>query len=324
MSARSSADKIASWYGGMKRLVPRTKAEKVSNAIGSGASFKPATPPCPGTPCHCQQPCWTKAVLPFSAEAANAPPQPSTRPAASAASPTTRTQRIDKPPLTRLRPDIDQRRLAGLHDGDRFLDRGPELGRVLDRTLRPPAHGFRQLVILDVRVLDAGAGRAHIIAQARDAVVEVGQALDVHDLLMVAAVVVHHGEKRNFMPRRGPQHARRVHQIAVGLDAHGEPAEIAVGERGADRPARAVAHAVTARRSEPVVVLLHRPEPVRPVADIAGGRHQRPIEVLDLRPDLHGEASRADRARIPGQRRGLLAALLAFGIGLFGSLVALL
>src|SRR6266849_5157484 len=76
--------------------------------------------------------------------------------------------------LARLRPDIDQRRLARLHHGDRFLDRGAELRRILDRTLGPPAHRFRELVILDIRVLDAGADRTHVVAQARHAVAEVG------------------------------------------------------------------------------------------------------------------------------------------------------
>src|SRR5262249_26274471 len=167
-----------------------------------------------------------KATLPFSAEAANAPPQPSTKPAASAASPLTRTTRIEKPPLPRLRPDVDQRRLAGLHHGDRLLDRGPELGGILYWSLRPPAHRLRELVILDVGILDAGADRAHVAAQVRNTVAEVGQALDVHHLLVIAAVVVHDREQWDLVARRGPQHARCVHQVAVGLDADGEAAQI--------------------------------------------------------------------------------------------------
>src|SRR5215467_9854869 len=59
--------------------------------------------------------------------------------------------------LPRLRPDVEQRGLPGFHYRDRFLDRGAELRRVLDRTLGPPAHRLRDLVVLDVRVLDAGA-----------------------------------------------------------------------------------------------------------------------------------------------------------------------
>src|SRR5260370_28532215 len=152
-----------------------------------------------------------KAALPFSAEAANAPPQPketpNATPAASAASPTTRTKRSDESPLPGLCPDSDQRRLARPHRGDRFLDCGAELLGILDRTLRPPAHRLRELVILDVGILDAGADRPHVVAEARHAVAEVGQALHVHDFLVVAAIVVHYRKQRDLVPGGSPQHA---------------------------------------------------------------------------------------------------------------------
>src|SRR5947209_6702800 len=105
------------------------------------------------------------AAFPFSAEAANAPPQPKTRPAASTAGSS----------LARLRPDVEQRGLAGFHHRDRFLDRRSELGRILDRPLRPPTHGLRKLVVFDVRVLDAGADRPHVVAEISHAIAEVGQ-----------------------------------------------------------------------------------------------------------------------------------------------------
>src|SRR5262245_16389606 len=243
----------------MVRSVVRTNAVNASIGMGSGASFGPVTPPCAWKPWQAQQPCWTYAALPFSADAANAAPQPNTRPAASAASPLTRTKRMDRSSLPRLRPDIDERWLTDLHRGDRLLDGGPELGGILDRPLRPPAHRFRKLVILDVGVLDAGADRTHVAAQAGHAVAEVGQALDVHDLLVIAAVVVHHRKQRDLVLRGGPQHARCVHEVAVGLDADGEAAEVAIGERGTHRRRRAVTDAVAAGRAEPMVMLLHRP-----------------------------------------------------------------
>src|SRR5262249_61570052 len=148
-----------------------------------------------------QQPCWILAVLPSSAEAANAPPPPEkppkrppkSRPAASAAAgPNPRTKPIDRPPLARLGPDIDQRGLAGFHHGNRFLDHGPELRRILDRPFRPPAHRLRKLVVLDVRVLDAGADWPHVVTKISHAVAAVGQGLHVHDLLVGAAGVEHH------------------------------------------------------------------------------------------------------------------------------------
>ena len=48
--------------------------------------------------------------------------------------------------------------------------------------------------------------------------------LDVHHFLVIRAVVVHHAQQRDAVVRRRPERARRVHQIAVGLDAHREPA----------------------------------------------------------------------------------------------------
>src|SRR5207244_1712846 len=136
------------------------------------------------------------AALPFSAEAANAPPQLKSRPAASATGPNPRTTRIDPASLARLRPHIDQRGLAGFHHRDGFLDRRSELRRILDRPLRPPAHRLRELVIFDVGIFDAGPDWPHVSTMVSDAIAEVGQALDVHDLLMIAAVVEHHGQLR--------------------------------------------------------------------------------------------------------------------------------
>src|SRR5262249_58466205 len=131
-------------------------------------------PPRPGRRGRPQRPCWPRGPFPFAAGAPTPPPQPNTTPAASAASPLTRTKRMNRSSLPRLGPDIDQRGLAGLHRGDRLLDGGPELGGILDRPFRPPAHRFRKLVILDVGVLDAGADRTHVAAQARHAVAGVG------------------------------------------------------------------------------------------------------------------------------------------------------
>jgi hypothetical protein len=129
-------------------------------------------------------------------------------------------------------------------------------------------------VILDVRVLDAGADWPHVVTKVSDAIAEVGQALHVHDFLVIAAVVEHHGQLRNVVPRSGPQHARCVHEIAVGLDVDREAAEIAVRERGTDRGGSAVPHAISSRCPQPAIMLLHRPQPVRPVEADAGYRHQ--------------------------------------------------
>ena len=42
------------------------------------------------------------------------------------------------------------------------------------------------------------------------AIVAIGHALQVHDLLVIGAVVVHHGEQRNPVMRRRPPDAGRI------------------------------------------------------------------------------------------------------------------
>src|SRR6516164_11234521 len=112
------------------------------------------------------------------------------------------------------------------------------------------------------------------------------------------------------MARGRPQHTRGVHQIAVRLDADRKPSLGPVGERGADRRRRTIADAVAAWTAQPLVIALHCPEPLwGPIADIAGG-DQRPVEILDPAPQLHAQARRADRARVPchsGRALGALA-----------------
>ena len=79
------------------------------------------------------------------------------------------------------------------------------------------------------------------------AIVAVRHALHVHHFLVVGAVVVHDAQQRNAVMRRGPQHAGRVHQVAVVLDVDRQPAVLLVGERRAHRRRRAVADAGAAR-----------------------------------------------------------------------------
>src|SRR5207302_6792829 len=92
--------------------------------------------------------------------------------------------------------------------------------------------------------------------------------------------------------------------------------EVAVGERRADRGRRAVADAVAARAAEPLVVLLDRPEAVQPIADVARLRNDRPVGVFHRVVGLDREARGADRARVPRERRRLLAARFVLGVRL--------
>ena len=49
-----------------------------------------------------------------------------------------------------------------------------------------------------------------------------GHFLQMHDLLVIGAIVVHHHQQRDLMVRRGPERARCVHQIAVAFDRDGK------------------------------------------------------------------------------------------------------
>src|SRR3954467_15347537 len=137
----------------MARLLLRTNAFIASSGIGFGASFGPVTPPWPAKPWHCQQPCCTKAFLPFSALPAAAAGF-----AAKAARAAAANRKRIALSLARLRPDVEERGLAGLHDLHCFPERRSELRGILDRSLCPPAHRFGELVVLDVGIHDA---RAH-------------------------------------------------------------------------------------------------------------------------------------------------------------------
>src|SRR4029077_10557901 len=119
--------------------------------------------------------------------------------------------------------------------------------------------GFRELVILDVGILDAGAEWPHVITEVSHAIAKIGNPLDVHDLLMIAAIVVHYRKQRNFMSCRGPEHTWRVHEVAVGLNRNREAAEIAVRRSRATCRRRSIANAIAARAAQPVIVPLHRP-----------------------------------------------------------------
>src|SRR5580704_5648165 len=98
---------------------------------------------------------------------------------------------------------------------------------------------------------------------------------------MIAAVVVHDGQQRNAMMRRGPQHAGSVVQIAIGLDAHRKTAMLAIGERGAHGSRCTIAHSTRALATDVLIMLVEIPQAARPTADETLPGNQRPIFVLD-------------------------------------------
>src|ERR1035437_9967340 len=185
----------------MPREVVRTKADSASNGSGLGASLGPLIAPWPCVPWHCQQPNFMNKAFPFSAEEASAMPCATRRPATNAASLKEPRKHVMSRPSARLRDDIHQGGLAGLHYLDRLFQRRPEVVRIVDGTRRPYAHRFGERRIVDVRIEDRGAHRPVV----QDPIPAVGYALHVHHLLVVAAVVVHHVEDRDVVMRRSPE-----------------------------------------------------------------------------------------------------------------------
>ena len=124
------------------------------------------------------------------------------------------TSAISVPPLPRLRHDVDERRLTAFDDVKGSSNSRREIIGVRDRALRVDAHPLRDLREVDVRILDRRPD-----VSARDAaIVPVGHALQVHDFLVIRAVVVHHRQDGDPVVCRRPQHSWRIHQVAVALD----------------------------------------------------------------------------------------------------------
>src|SRR5579863_7128795 len=182
--------------------------------------------------------------------------------------------------LSGLRHDVYHGGLAAVDYLERSLQRGTQIFGIRDRPFAIHAHALRQLGIFDIRRGDGGADSGAIDA----AIVAIGHDLHLHYFLMIAAIVVHHAEQRNLMMRGSPEHSGRVHQIAVALDVDREAAVFAIGERRADSCGRAVADAVAALRSRIVIMLIHIPQPLRPIADKHGGGNERPVAIFNLVP----------------------------------------
>src|SRR5262245_38415952 len=143
---------------------------------------------------------------------------------------------------TWLHDEVDEHRLAALDDIDAALQRGTEIGRALDRSDADDTHRIGELRIAHERIADRGRD----VPPVHAAITPRGHALQMHDLLMISAVVVHDRGHRNAMMGQGPQRARRVHAVAVRLNVDREPAHLLVAERSADRRRQIVADARTA------------------------------------------------------------------------------
>src|SRR6185503_19483952 len=110
------------------------------------------------------------------------------------------------------------------------------------------------------------------------ALMSIGHPLDVHDLLMVGAVVVHHAQEWNPVMRGGPQRSRGVHEVTVILNADAQPAMLPMSERRAHRNRQPASDGRGAAASERLIMLVDRPQ------TRAGASNHRPVFVLDGLP----------------------------------------
>src|SRR5882762_2089681 len=128
--------------------------------------------------------------------------------------------------LARLRHNIHQGRFARLDNLHGALDGWAQLVRIRNRALSMHAHTLSELGIVDIRTYDGCSN----IGTRNSAVMPVRHALNMHELLVVTAIVVHDAEQRNLVVRGGPQNPGGVHQVSIALDGNGEAAVFFIGE----------------------------------------------------------------------------------------------
>src|SRR6267142_4371618 len=121
---------------------------------------------------------------------------------------------------------------------------------------------------------------------------------DLH-FRVVGSVVMHDDEHRNLVMRGSPQHTRREVEIAISLDIDGEPAVLLVGQGSANGCWRVVADTARALAADVLVVLIEVPELVGPTTNEALPADERPVFILDQRPQLSCETGKTDGAGIP-------------------------
>ena len=91
--------------------------------------------------------------------------------------------------------------------------------------------------------------------------------LNEHHLLVIRAIVVHERQQRDLVVNRRPENARRIVQIAVGLNVDRESTVPSVGQRGADRRRGAVTHRAGTLPADVLMMFVEIPQATRPAAD---------------------------------------------------------
>lgn len=146
--------------------------------------------------------------------------------------PRRQTAREDCPVLSvvsAVTDGVDESGLAFFDLLDGALERRLEVVAAFERSLRIPAHRFRQAG-------EIGIGTKEIHADMR--AVGVGAASSGQDELMIPVIIVraiveHHDEHRDLILGCDPERAGVEHEIAVGLQIDDEASRTFIGKGGA-------------------------------------------------------------------------------------------
>src|ERR1700746_154174 len=117
------------------------------------------------------------------------------------------------------------------------------------------SHALCDFCVIDSRIVqcsaDVGFSDAAIMAQRHP--------LNMHDFLVVSAVIMHDTEERNRMVRGGPEHTGCVHQIAVILNRNAQATILFVRQCCSHSSGSTVAHACSAGTAQELIRLLEIP-----------------------------------------------------------------
>jgi len=156
-----------------------------------------------------------------------------------------------------LGDDVDQGRFAFHRDFDCPADGWTEILGISNGALSVNAHPLGDLGVIDVGIVKGRADSAVI----NPALVPVGHTLEVHELLMIRAIVVHDAQERDLVMRGGPQDSRGVHDIAIILEVDSQASVLSIGKRRTGGGRSAVADACSSGSANILVVLVERPQP---------------------------------------------------------------
>src|SRR5580700_4343535 len=125
---------------------------------------------------------------------------------------------------------VNQGGFAALYYGNGAFEGRAEVIGIGDGAFAVHAVGLSHFCVVDEGIGEGGAD----VSAVHAAVGAVAHQLDLHQFLMIAAVVVHDGEKRDLVVARGPEDAGGVVEVAVALDIDTEAPVFLIGQRSTD------------------------------------------------------------------------------------------